>query len=321
MAHITLTPEVRAALERCTFEGLTVKMPQMERKLYEQLNKVLVNAGGQWKRGPQAHIFNGDPREKLGLVLETGRSVDEQKLFQAYYTPANLAVVVVDETCGGRRLDGLRALEPSAGGGALADVLRSRGADVTCVELNPEAVAILRGKGHTVIEGDFLALTLGDLGGAFDIIVMNPPFTKDQDIRHVLHAYGMLQPGGYLGAITAPGWTFGDTTARSEFRRWQAQLEAERTEIPEGTFKESGTNIRTILLTLTKPADAPAPSMELHAEIKSRATKGGKASRRKLTKKEALRIAMVLWAAEAGRGAVKASKQSGAGSATNGDSR
>ena len=43
---------------------------------------------------------------------------------------------------------------------------------------------------------------------------------------------------------------------------------------------------------------------------------GGKKSRRKLTKKEARRIAMVRWAAGAGRGAVKKRKQSGAGSAT-----
>lgn len=43
---------------------------------------------------------------------------------------------------------------------------------------------------------------------------------------------------------------------------------------------------------------------------------GGKKSRRKLTKKEARRIAMVRWAAGAGRGAEKARKQSGAGSAT-----
>ncbi len=42
---------------------------------------------------------------------------------------------------------------------------------------------------------------------------------------------------------------------------------------------------------------------EYLAEIGS---KGGKKSRRKLTKKEARRIAMVRWAAGAGRGAVKA---------------
>ena len=39
---------------------------------------------------------------------------------------------------------------------------------------------------------------------------------------------------------------------------------------------------------------------------------GGAKSRRKLSKKEARRIAMVRWAAGAGRGAVKASKHSGA---------
>lgn len=50
--------------------------------------------------------------------------------------------------------------------------------------------------------------------------------------------------------------------------------------------------------------------------LRDAAAKGGKKSRRKLTKKEARRIAMVRWAAGAGRGAVKASKQSGAGSAT-----
>lgn len=43
---------------------------------------------------------------------------------------------------------------------------------------------------------------------------------------------------------------------------------------------------------------------------------GGKKSRRKLTAKEARRIAKVRWAAGAGRGAVKACEQSGAGSAT-----
>jgi hypothetical protein len=41
---------------------------------------------------------------------------------------------------------------------------------------------------------------------------------------------------------------------------------------------------------------------------------GGAKSRRKLSKKEARRIAKVRWAVATGWGAVKASKQSGAGS-------
>lgn len=39
---------------------------------------------------------------------------------------------------------------------------------------------------------------------------------------------------------------------------------------------------------------------ELHTEIKKRAAQGGKKSRRKLTKKEARRIAKVRWAAGQG---------------------
>jgi|Laugrespbdmm15sd_2_1035082.scaffolds.fasta_scaffold30137_2 predicted RNA methylase len=256
MAHITLTPEVRAVLETCTFDGHEVRMPKMERKLYEEINKVLTNAGGEWKRGRQAHVFKEDPREKLGLVLDTGRSIDEQKLYQAFYTPSSLVNLVVDETRGGR-LDGVRVLEPSAGAGAIADVLRDRGAEVVCVELNPEAVAVLRAKGHHVIEGDFLQQTVSDLGGPFDCVVMNPPFTRDQDILHVRQAYAMLNPGGNLGAIMSPGWTDVSRTAtRTTFRNWVTNHEGRSiTKIPEGTFKESGTNIRTVLLTLTKPAN------------------------------------------------------------------
>ena len=43
--------------------------------------------------------------------------------------------------------------------------------------------------------------------------------------------------------------------------------------------------------------------------LREAAAKGGKKSKRKLTKKEARRIAMVRWAAGAGRGAVKASNE------------
>lgn len=49
------------------------------------------NAGGRWNRSAQAHVFAGDPRPKLGLMLETGVAVDEQKKFQAFYTPPELA--------------------------------------------------------------------------------------------------------------------------------------------------------------------------------------------------------------------------------------
>ena len=54
------------------------------------------------------------------------------------------------------------------------------------------------------------------------------------------------------------------------------------------------------------------PDCEFRARCAVNGAKGGKASRRKLTKKEARRIAMVRWAAGAGRGASQARARNGA---------
>ena len=48
-------------------------------------------------------------------------------------------------------------------------------------------------------QADFLECN-GDLG-TFDRIVMNPPFTNGDDIKHIMHALKMLKPGGRLVAI------------------------------------------------------------------------------------------------------------------------
>jgi hypothetical protein len=50
---------------------------------------------------------------------------------------------------------------------------------------------------------------------------------------------------------------------------------------------------------------------ELKKYLAEQGAKGGKKSRRKLSKKEARRIAMVRWAAGAGRGAVKRGTKKG----------
>ncbi|HEX8312339.1 MAG TPA: methyltransferase, partial [Chthoniobacteraceae bacterium] len=267
MAHLTLSPEVRAVLESCTFRGLTVKMPPLSAKLYREVNKVLANAGGVWNRGQQAHVFTHDPREKLGLVLETGKSIDTQKLFQAFYTPTGLARRVVEMA----RVAGKRVLEPSGGVGALANRIAEQARELVVVELDPEAIGVLQQTGHYVVPGDFLEKTAEDLGGEFDAVVMNPPFSGDQDIRHVRHAFSMLKAGGDLVAIMSPGFTFGETRIRREFRQWQAELEADTYELAEGTFAESGTNIRTIILCLSKPMTHENSADEVQSEPAARA--------------------------------------------------
>ena len=252
MAHVTLSPEVRALLERSTLTATSLKLPpgQLDRKLYEAVNKVITNAGGKWRGGlVQAHIFASDPRAKLGLALETGVSVDEQKQFQAFYTPPELARQVAELAM----VKGQVVLEPSAGQGALVDACFAAGAkDVECIDLNPDNHAALIERVEKVQIADFLACT----GLNFPRIVMNPPFTRDQDCAHVEHALKWLAPGGILVAIML------DNTARPKFAALSSQINKLKAnysfiKVPEKTFKD--TPVRTMILKVTLPPATNPP--------------------------------------------------------------
>ncbi len=237
MPAVKLSQEVRDILSRSRIEGDRVYLPQqLDRATYVAVDKVLKNAGGKWNRSAGAHVFKGDPATKLGLAIETGVSVDEKKTFQAFYTPPDLADFIVEQA----DVAGQKVLEPSAGGGALMDACRKHGVEwVVGMELNPEAAEQLESRGLNVAQGDFLAEPPNP---TFDRVVMNPPFSKGQAVKHVLHAQKFLKPGGTLVAVIPnseqvlyaisgdSGW---------EYRCWF--------ELPEGSFKEAGTMVRTLL--------------------------------------------------------------------------
>ena len=238
MSNAKLTPEVVAILDRSTITGNTLVLPpgQLECKLYEAVNKALVNAGGKWNRSAGGHVFPSSPREKLGLMLETGVSVDQQQKFQAFNTPPALAARMAAIA----NVDGKSVLEPSAGDGSLVRACLASGArSVECVELNEENRQKLIGANRTVQIADFLTVEPDVL---FDRVVMNPPFTKGQDVKHVTHARRFLKQGGLLVAIVSAG-PKAEAALREISDTWE--------EIPAGTFKEEGTNVRTVLLTIT----------------------------------------------------------------------
>lgn len=237
MANVTLSPIVAEILGRATINDNHLALPpeRLDRKTYEAVNKALVAAGGKWNTKAQAHVFDGDPRPKLGLMLETGVAVDEKKKYQAFFTPADLAAQVVDMA----DVEGHIILEPSAGDGSLADACLAAGAKrVECVELNPESATKLREKEYPTTESDFLTLT----PKPYSRIVMNPPFTKNQDVKHVAHALRFLAPGGVLVAIMLAN------TSRSRFAALVEGLDHDIEEVSAGAFKESGTPIATIIL-------------------------------------------------------------------------
>jgi type I restriction-modification system DNA methylase subunit len=91
----------------------------------------------------------------------------------------------------------------------------------------------------------------GELGD-FDRIIANPPFCGGQDVDHVRHMYHLLKPNGILVTVMSPAWQYRMDSKHAEFRAWLEQLDQEVEDLPEGTFKCSGTNVRALLVTIRK---------------------------------------------------------------------
>lgn len=234
MANVKLCPAVTDILSRATITENLLVLPseQLERTLYLKVAKAIKLAGGAWKTNKKAFAFSSDPRAKLGLALETGVVLDVKKLRQAFYTPAGLA----NEVARLANVDGHLVLEPSAGDGALVDACFAHGAKaVKAIEIHEECRQRLIGDDRMVVIADFLTQKPAPI---FKRIVMNPPYTKGQDLKHVAHAKKFLVPGGLLFAIVP-----------SKDCPKLSALGAETVEVFEaGCFKESGTNIETRLI-------------------------------------------------------------------------
>ena len=248
-------------------DGLGFVMPPVERKLYQQCAKVLTACGGKWNRKAGATLFSDtDDVQSLMEAVETGTYVDLKKAFQQFDTPDVVGDQMMNELLPLVEQGSLTFLEPSGGNGSLiravarnTDGGRLEHSAVTTVELDPARVVRLQKMTGSdsqvlkkIVEGDFLQQTPEDLG-TFDRVIMNPPFTKSQDIEHVRHAYEFLKPGGVLCAIMSPGFTFRQDNKAKSFRDWATPKGGGNpTSLAAGTFKASGTNVRTIMLILRK---------------------------------------------------------------------
>ncbi|EPX1659976.1 methyltransferase [Escherichia coli] len=119
-------------------------------------------------------------------------------------------------------------LEPSAGTGAILRAIRDTAPEAMCdaVESNSGLVRYLweNFNGVRVQCGDFMEWQPVQY---YSRVIMNPPFSHGQDIRHILRAFSLLRPGGVLVAVCLNG------------PRQQEKLlpfSDVREELPRGTF-------------------------------------------------------------------------------------
>lgn len=248
---VQISDDVADVLRRSAVVGNVVRLPagQLDRKLYVATDKALVALGGKWDRRQGGHVFANDPSDKLAAALGAGKAVDElltrKKRLQLFETPVALA----DKLVAKLKVHSLDlCLEPSAGRGRIVEALKRAGAvNIAALELDADNAAEIAA--DTVTVADFLSVT-----PRATAIAMNPPFTRNQDIRHVRHAYDCLTPGGRLAAIVGEHGFIGKEREAVEWREWLDQVGATVEIIPAGTFKESGTNIQTRMVVINKPA-------------------------------------------------------------------
>lgn len=255
-----INDEILGILQDCKVDGDIVYIPgeigALPRKTYEAVNKCLVNIGGKWNRAKKGHVFDRDISDAFEVMLMTGETEDSKKTFQFFPTPP----AVADLMCDMAELSPKNVLlEPSCGKGDLADAAYDRGVTrITGIELNEDMRRYLDDKPYEVLFRDFLSIPSPDMGTGhweepeFDRILMNPPFTKQQDIAHIRHAYDFLEPGGILVTVCSPSPFLRDDKKSVAFREWLDGLNSRIFDMSEGAFKESGTMIKTKIIKIVK---------------------------------------------------------------------
>jgi hypothetical protein len=217
----------------------------LDRNLYERTNKVLEAAGGKWNRKAKAHVFEASADEAVDQIVLSGEITIPQD-FGFFPTPPSVVERLVE-------IADVRAhhrfCEPQAGRGNIALAFRDLN-DITCYELLPANVEALRALGYDhwkIAQADFLTIEPAPI---YDRIVMNPPFAKQDDIKHVMHASAFLAPHGRLVSVMSAGVMFRSDRRTTDFRAFVDERGGEFEDVPDGAFKESGTMVNTVIVTI-----------------------------------------------------------------------
>lgn len=143
--------------------------------------------------------------------------------------------------------DDMRVLEPSAGEGRIANIIREQHpfSEIVVLDSSRKSCKVLRELGYeTVIEGDFLDYSPKE---KFDRVIMNPPFESGLDAKHIRHAYSLLRDSGRLIAIVSQ-----KTLDGIVFREWVDNNKGMWISNPPFTFYANGVDIATVTVVMNK---------------------------------------------------------------------
>ncbi|HEX5426565.1 MAG TPA: hypothetical protein VFW94_23660 [Candidatus Acidoferrales bacterium] len=205
------------------------------------VNRVLEAAGGKWNRKAAGHIFSDDAAEVVDQIVLTGKVIDRKQELGDFPSPPAVVKRLVEKA---DITAGMLVLEPSAGSGNIArEVLRYTDR-LHCFEIDETHCRELSQIAKSIHKADFLSI---EPCAEYDRVVMNPPYAKQADIRHVLHAMKFLVPCGKLASVMSAGVAFRTNSLTTQFREIVDEIEP----LPEGSFASSGTMVSTVIVTIT----------------------------------------------------------------------
>lgn len=228
-----------------------MKIPNIPDEQYDRLVVAIGSIGGTWSEKHQGFMFNHNPKSDIDKLIKSGEfDLSEEKIWkekvQFYPTPSKIVDIMI-------KMANLKkndiVLEPSAGRGAILDRLPDY-VKTVAVEFDESNVKTLHEKGHNVFWADFLEMNNIECNK----VIMNPPFSKYQDVKHILHAYNLLKKGGTLVAIMN-GNTIERRNTNETCKNFFETIKDTNYEIinlPEGSFAESDTMINTAIIKIQK---------------------------------------------------------------------
>ena len=212
-------------------------------------------AASDWLK-PSDHDEQTKARDDFDASDKLRRDILDNPPDGFFPTPAALAQRAV--AAAGIK-NGDEILEPSGGIGSLSEMIVSEMANrdiratLDIVETNPRLCEYMRSIGF-----EPHCMDIHDVNGTCDVVVMNPPFEKHQDIDHVLHCLRLLKPGGRLVAIMS-GSTERGGGVRKKFRdklREDETIRSANMERIDNAFTGSEslrqTGVSVVLLTIVK---------------------------------------------------------------------
>lgn len=203
----TISPEVRTLLRdlKKSHKQWWCSMTGVQKSTLDELTRVLRFIGGEQERDHWS--FPYDPSSIIDTIISAG-TLPETVTHQFYPSSDNIArYIAAAVNCGPTDT----VLEPEVGRADLLAHINVSKENITCVDVSPFFVEIVRAKGYAnVVQADFIQWSNENSDVKFDRIVMNPPYSEGRAKQHTMQALKHLKPGGILAAVLPAGYNVDD---------------------------------------------------------------------------------------------------------------